>query len=245
MSRLLAYIRERPEVGFFALATVIFVAGIATFLAGRDGDAESEPKPSRAPPGTPRVGPNAGEAIPAYIQKKKADLEKAAAERRDETRFAVVSFIEYRKPKDVDDFLRGKKFSALTAQWRVPRPDFQPAEVGVSSDLTSALAPEIKKVIRARREELDGLEGYINSAGEDPAAVAVFREDAERVRETIQFLEADPPLVYAVVVRAANAALADLLKAPEVRLVDVAADAAANPTTTEFAGLIPEVTDKA
>lgn len=245
MSRLFAYIKERPEVGFFALAAVIFVAGTATFLAGRVGDADSQAKPSPAPPGTPRVGPNAGEEITAYIQKKKADLEKAAAERGDETRFAVVSFIEYRRPKDADDFLRAKKFSALTAQWRVPRPDFQPAEVGVSSDLASALAPEIKKVIRARTEELEGLEGYINSAGEDPAAVAVFKEDAERARETIQFLEADPPVIYAVVVRATNVALADLLKAPEVRLVDVATDASANPRTTEFAGLMPEVTDKA
>jgi hypothetical protein len=244
MSRLLAYLRERPEVGFFALAAFIFVAGVATFLAVRDGDAQIQTKPTPPAPGTPRVGPNSGESVPAYIQKKRADLEKAAAERPDEKRFAVVSFTEYRKPKDVDGFLTAQKVSALTGQWRVPRPDFQPAEVGISSDLASALAPEIRKVISARREELDGLEDYINST-DDAASIAVFREDAERARETIQFLQADPPLVYAVIVRSTNAVLAVVLKAPEVRLVDIAGDPAANPRTTEFAGLLPEATDKA
>jgi hypothetical protein len=234
------WLKRQPEFIALAVAAAVFVVGVVAF-AGRDS---SSPNPKKSPSGTePRVGPASGDSIPSYIEKRKSHLQSLSAH-AEQTNWAVVSFAEYRKPKDVDEFLESQHLNAAAVQWRVPKPEFKPAEVVVTSTIQAALAPEIRKAVESLNRDLTGFEG-MSSSTSDTAAKAVFDEDAARVREAIAFLEKDPAVVFALITKAKNSALLKLTGAQGVRLVDVADDPAATPSTHNYAGIPPDVLDKA
>jgi hypothetical protein len=240
ISRIVSFLKRQPEAIALVVSVAVFVLGVVAF-AGRNSQ---EPAPRKSPTGQePRVGPAAGESVPQYIEKKKAHLQTVAS-RGDGATWAVVSFSEYLKPRDADGVLDVQRLKAEAAQWRVPKPDFKAAEVQISSSVEAALAPEIQRALEDSKDELAGLEGMIASTS-DAAAKGVFNDDAARVRETIAFLEGDPGVVYAVILRAKPSALLKLAKARGTRLVDVSEDAAAAPSTHNYAGILPDVLDKA
>lgn len=236
----MAFLKRQPELVALAVAAAVFVVGVLVFAGRRPNEAA----PRKSPTGQePRIGPAPGEPIAAYIDKKKALLQTVAS-RGDQPVWAVASFSQYLKGKDIDALLDVQRMKAAAAQWRVPRPDFKAAEVEVGSSVESALKREIQRVLDTLNDEREGLEGMIASTN-DAAAKATFNEDLGRVTEVIGFLEQDPGLVYAVIIRARPSDLLELAKAQGTRLVDVTEDPAATPSTHNYSGILPDVLDKA
>lgn len=240
IERLSGFLKRQPEVVALVVAAAVFVVGVLVFAGRRP----SEPAPRRSPTGQePKIGPASGEPIAAYIDKKKALLQTVAS-RGDQPIWAVASFSQYLKPRDVDALLDVQRLDAASAQWRVPRPDFKAAEVEVGSSVQSALKREVNRLLDTLSDERAGLEGMIESTT-DAAAKATFGEDLARVTEVIGFLEQDPGLVYAVILRGRPSELIELAKAQGTRLVDVTEDPAATPSTHNYSGILPDVLDKA
>lgn len=240
MKQLLGLLKSRSEVIFISLAVALFAAGLASLLLRRGDDVTNGDGggSSRA-----AIGPSPGESIPTYIESRKAELVQRAQKEPKKTSFAVISFGAYLKPSQIDAILATQKLPASEAQWRLPLPGDPPQAVAVETSVAEAIA----KAVAAATDELAARAQDLDNYAKEAALAeerAQFGQDAKAARQLVDALRSDPAIVHAVVVRGSNAALMEISKLGEVRLVDLGA-AGTTPKSRTFLGIRPEQTDVA
>lgn len=236
------YLRNHPEVVMFGLGVLLFGAGLLTVFATRpDSGASSQiedPAVAASKAAPARSGPERGEPVGSYIDRKRALLAQSAAKEPRKVVQAIVSFDSYRKVGDVASFIRSNKVEAVMVHIRIPLPIFEPVEVGVggrsvTETAADAIGPQRIAELGAELKELESLLKDVT----DPEFKAVYREDAESHRKAIALLKSDPAVIFAVVVKAGLGQLGQVASVSGVRLVDLPDPGPAPP---EFAGILPE-----
>jgi hypothetical protein len=242
-----AFIRRRKEVLAFAVGVALFVGGAVNLTRNHQRTA-SEPLAGARPSGRQsagavegHVGPQVGASIGAHIEQRRAELRKVAAARPREASWAVASFDAYREPEAVLSLLSGRTLSVAAFQQRVPAPRFPAETVAVGDEpIEEVLAERAGAAMAARlakqRAELEEVLPRVTDAGYR----RVYEAEVARLDEAAALLRTKPATVYALVVRGTNDALAKLSRTPGVRLVDMADDPAATPSTHSFHGLLPD-----
>jgi len=227
----------RWTIRLLAVAVFVAVLSVTVFVSLsiiHDGDA---PPPAREQPvvetvttlpAPTQVGPAPGTEIPSYITARKAAL--AAA--RDE-RVAVVSLAKYSTQAQARALVGTTPVVALL----VAPPGIAPAVV------IGDLAAWSKSQTEATTAERDEIRKLIPTVT-DPAFKTFYTAEAARLDKALKNFAPTSALVFGVVVRGQPAALAALGAKAEVRLVDVAENAAPAANAV-LKGLRPEEVAKA
>lgn len=241
---------HRAELVAFGIGSLLFIGGLVTvFTASRRAPTEvgEERRPALRSPRAKvgRVGPEAGEALAPYFERKRALLRARAARSPGARTFAVVSFDSYRRAKEAEDALASLRLRAHSVQIRIPLPGFEPVTVAVGArSIADAVEGRRRRIVKDLKGELGALEEIIPTV-DDPQFKTVYEADAENLRKAISLLESDPSLVFAVVVASTNGSLRRAAEAPGVRLADLPDEPAASPETHEFVGVLPEDVESA
>lgn len=235
---MIGFLRGRGEAVFIILALALFAAGLATFLSRRG---ESSQRETANEDTRTAVGPSPGETVSVYIDSRKAELSKAATQDPQKTSIAVVSLVGYFKPTQVDSLLATQKLRALEAQWRLPIPDSKVETASVKATVAETMQQAVADAVAGLTDDVGQFETYAKEAAL-PEERAQFAADSHAGRQLIDALSADPALVFAVVVRGSHAALAEVSKSPDVRLVDLVPGG--DVATRRFTALDPGKTDK-
>ncbi|MGH2720929.1 MAG: hypothetical protein ACRDJO_04920 [Actinomycetota bacterium] len=242
-----AFIRRRKEVLAFAVGVALFVGGAVNLTRNHQRTASdplggARPDPPRAARSVEgHVGPQVGASVGAHIEKRRAELRKIASARPKDASWAVASFDAYREPEAVLSLLSGRTLSVAAFQQRVPAPRFPAETVPVGGDpvgvvLERRAGAAVAAGLERQRAALEGLLPTVT----DASYRRVYEAEAARLDEAAKLLRTKPATVYALVVRGSNDALSKLSRTPGVRLVDVADDPAATPSTHTFHGLLPD-----
>lgn len=242
LGQFLAAVRRRPSLSVFAVGFLLFAGGLVSLIGNQMDKAGSELPANREPEKSPaagaRVGPEFGEPVGPYIEKKRSTVTERARSNPSDPTLALVVFKEYRTAAQVEAFLNARRLDALAAQVRVPVRSFKPQEVQLEGRSLADAAGAMRATVTDQLETLEGIAERV----EDPAYRAVYDKDVELHREALARLTAEPATIFAVVVRATHSALASAARAPEVRFVDVPDDPTATLEDTTFAAIIPEDT---
>ena len=231
---------RRPEMVALIAGGVIFIAGLATFIAARTTDPDT---PSSVPLGADQaqLGPPGGAELGPYMSSKTATLEARAKSEPKGVSLAVVSFDDYRRPSEVVKLIGGDT-TIIRVFCRIPVAGSAPEELRVDK---ASFAPEVAKLAASRRstlsEELLELRKLIPTV-DDPAYRAVYKQDAEAIKKMLTLLTEDPPIVYGVVIKLEHRSLVGLSKAPGVKLVDI--PGSEGPAPSRFTAILPEQTQR-
>jgi hypothetical protein len=243
-SSTVALLRRRPELAVFTVGLVLFAGGLASLIgaqlrppAGSRLLAEqSSPEPKAG-----RVGPNPGEEVAPYIEKKKALTSQRASREPNEPTYGIVVFNSYRKASEVESLIKSRSLEAVAIQTRIPVASFKPKEISVKGRSLVAAALEDKEAVA---QDLNVLEGIAVDV-KDSDFRSVYEQDLRLHREALNHLGDDPVTVFAAVVRGTNAAMGRVASSAQVRYVDLPDDPTATPEDSTFAALIPEDTKTA
>ncbi len=246
LAEFLATLKRRPSLTVFLFGLLLFTGGVVSVISNQIGEAATRlPKQAEgtAPPeaAAARVGPNFGEAVVPYIEKKRSTLTERARSHPREPTLALIVFSEYRTAQAVDAFLAARNLEALTAQVRVPVRSFKPQEVLLESKSLKEAAGAMRTSVARELEVLEDIAARV----EDPSYKAVYTKDVELHKEALARLTTEPATVFAVVVRSTHSNLANAARASEVRFVDLPDDPTATLEDTTFAAIIPEDTETA
>ena len=228
----------RRTVRFLAVALFVAVLGgtLVLSLMALEGDERSPTVASEAPnvetvttlPPPMEVGPESGTELPAYVTARKAALGSV----RDE-RVAVVSLAKYSTQAQAKTLVGTTPVVALL----VAPPGTGPAAV------TGDLAAWVKEQTAATQAERDEISKLIPTV-DDPNFKKFYTEEVTRLDKALKNFSPTSAMVFGVVVKGPAAALQALGAKAEVRLVDVADTANADPKAI-YRGLRPEETAKA
>lgn len=214
---------------------VIVVAGALVLslrsLHGGGGPKRAAPAPVEAvtrPTVVTDLGPLPGVDVGGYVQNRKQAL---AAARED--RVAVVSLAKYSTEAQAKAVAGSTPPVALL----VAPPGTAPAVV------TTDLATWAKAQTEATRSERDEIKKLLPTV-DDPAFKSFYTAEVDRLDKALKNFAPDSAMVFGVVVRAPATALQALGAKAEVRLVDVADLAQADPKAV-YRGLRPEELAKA
>lgn len=234
---------RRPEVWALVAASVLFLAG-ALNLASRNRRSEERSKVATSPSatvtgGAASIGPAPGEAVPAYVERKKSLLVSRAGKSPWKASHAVISFGTYVRAADAEK-LAGKAAGKVSAiQIRVPHPGQERREVNVTAGIDAAVKEALDGLIKETEQELRDLEELIPTV-DDPSFKRVYQEDVKAHKDLLFVLRSDPPVLFAVVLRSTYGLLRDVQAREGVRLVDLPEDPNVTPTGQPFPGLLPE-----
>ncbi|HJV09748.1 MAG TPA: hypothetical protein VJ653_08700 [Acidimicrobiales bacterium] len=222
-----------------ALAASLFVAVacVAVFLTLNSLHSDDS-SPAAAPPPVvetvttlpppAEVGPAPGAEVAGYISGRKAALAATTDER-----VAVVSFAKYSTQAQAKTLAGANVIVSLL----VAPPGVGPAVV------TGDLAAWTKTQTAAATAERDEIKRLIPTVT-DPAFKTFYNNEVTRLDKALKNFAPTSAMVFGMVIKAPAAALKTLGTKVEVRLVDVAPNAAPAPDTV-FRGLRPEETAKA
>lgn len=253
VDRSLLVIRRRKEILAFLIGVMLFAAGAVALTRSHqqtaarplEGLSPLGKNAAKLPGGPPRsaplsIGPSVGTSVGAYVDKRRAALQKIATARPRETSWAVVSFDSYREPEAVTTLLSGRSITVAAFQQRVPAQGFGPETVDLGRRrLEAALSAKAGAALAARLERERSDLRRLLPAVDDAGYRQVYQAEVRRLGEAIEPLRTRPATVFALVVRGSNDALFRLAKVPGVRLVDVA-EAPAAAGTHGFYGLRPD-----
>ena len=227
----------RRTIRFLAVAVFVAVLG-ATLVVSLRALEDEERKPASASPGkvetvttlppAPEVGPAPGTDLAGYVASRRAVL----AGVRDE-RVAVVSLGKYMTQAQARAVAGTTPVIALL----VAPPGTAPATV------TGDLAAWVRTQTEATRTERDEIRKLIPTV-DDPAFKRFYIEEVDRLDKALRNFSPDSAMVFGLVVRGPAQALQVLGAKADVRLVDVAETADADPKTV-YRGLRPEEKAKA
>ena len=244
LAEFLEALRRRPSLTVFLFGLLLFIAGAVSVISNQIGNAASgipdqDPAPQEQAAG--RVGPEYGEPVGPYIERKKSTLTERARSHPADPTLALVVFKEYRTAPAVDAFLQARSLNALSAQVRVPVRSFKPEEVPLESGSLQDAAGAMRASVSRRLKVLEDIAAQVD----DPAYRAVYAKDVELHKEALGKLTTDPATIFAVVVRSTHSNLAAAARAAEVRFIDLPDDLTATLEDTVFAAVIPEDTETA
>lgn len=232
----------RWTVRFLAVAVFVAVLAVTLVLSLRSlGDeqptkaaapavagANLQPGAGNGPVLVSDLGPLPGVDVPGYVQNRKAAL---AAARDD--RVAVVSLAKYATETQARALAGALPVVALL----VAPPGVAPAVV------TTDLGTWTKSQTDATRSERDEIKKLLPTVT-DPAFKTFYQSEVDRLEKALKNFDPASAMVFGIVVRGPAATLQALGARPEVRLVDVADSANADPKAV-YRGLRPEETAKA
>ncbi|MGQ0679788.1 MAG: hypothetical protein ACT4OM_09075 [Actinomycetota bacterium] len=233
-------LRRRPDLLTFLVGSLIFAGGLAMVLGPQLADpgssrliSEREASPVPKPH---RIGPDLGEPVAPYIQRKK----NLAAERSNlaggELAYGIVVFDSYRKASEVGELMQARDLEVLAIQTRIPVASFQPRSLALNGlPIVEVAAEETLAVTR----DMQTLQG-VAAAATDAGFRAVYQRQVELQREALGHLGDDPTTVFAVVVKGTNAMIARTAGLAQVRYVDLPDNPTATPEDSTYAALIPE-----
>jgi hypothetical protein len=242
LSRLRDFGREnRTLLTGFALAVVIFIAGLANvLLAGReDRAAFDEPTPEAPRAGIVRVGPQEGETLAAYLERKSSLLARRAASEPSGDGAGALFLNTYLPPGQIRSLI-GPGVEVSSVMVRIPLPEFsaETLEVG-GGGVAGAVGVWRRRLLPPIREEVSDLEAILPTV-EDPGFREVYQSDLEIQRRAAQILQSNnPAVVFAVIVETTYARLHELLGVSTVRFVDLPPDGTSAEAVT-FTAILPE-----
>lgn len=240
-------VRRRPEIAALAVAGAVFGAGalnLALRRGGGEATSPTAPLVTSSPDPRARVGPDPGEAVAAYIERKKQLLADRASGQPRRTVHAVLSLPAYRRGVEAEALAASLGLEVTAVQMRVPLPEQERVEARLSGSVSSTVGEIIRSRLLEAEEELATLEAILPDVTDEPSRV-VYIEDIEAHRQLVGLLRSDPAVVFALVVRSTHDGLARAGANPEVRLIDLPEDPGATPSTHLFRGILPEETERA
>lgn len=242
MSGLRGFVREnRTLMTGFALAVAIFIAGLTNvLLAGREDDAAfDEPTPEVPQAGLVGVGPQQGEDLARYLERKGRLLARRAASDPSADGVGAVFLDTYLPPGQIRSLI-GPGVEVSSVMVRVPLPEFSAATLEVSSGgVAGAVEVWRTRLLPPIREEVSDLEAIIPTV-EDPGFREVYESDLEIQRRAAQILESErAPVVFAIIVETTYGRLHELLGVSTVRFVDIPAEGISADAAT-FTAILPE-----
>jgi hypothetical protein len=216
-----------------ALIAFVLAGGIAVLLSTADEGSqvpyEGEPTADGEPLFTGEA-PLPGTDVPSYAVQRKATLARVEGRA-----VAVVSFDRYRTESDARTLLEGVPVRALL----VAPPGGEPAAV------VGSLARWAEEARVLAQSERSGLE-RMAAETEDPAFVAQFKADIDRLTSLLQRLDPRGALVFGAVVEADAEVLRTVGGKGGVRLVDpVDRGWPGNAEAKRYGGFRPEETARA
>jgi hypothetical protein len=236
---------RRPDIALFTVGLVLFAGGLTTVIraqlrppAGSRAIAEAASSPEPKPD---RVGPNPGDEVAPYLERKRTLLSQRASREGREPTFGIVVFSSYRKASEVEALMNSRRLQVHSIQTRVPLATFKPKDIALNG---RSLVDAARGERAAVNDDLETLERIVATAVDDNFRV-VYEENLRLHREALGHLNEDPAIVFAVVVRGTNSTLRAASSAAQVRYVDIPDDPTATPDDTVFAALIPEDTKTA
>ncbi len=219
-----------------AVVTLTLAGGIAS-VAGRLDDRNNAEADERDPSTiagdlTPQggIGPLAGTAVAAYVQRRTPALQSAKGRR-----VAVVSFGAYQTPEVAGAALEAFEVVHLLVAVPGGRP--------VEADSDEKLEDLVKRQREEAEEEREALVALLPTV-EDPEFKTQYQADIARLTALLAAPAKVSDVVYGAVVVGSAEALRALASRPEVRLIDVGPDAS-TPTPGTVTGLRPEETSQA
>lgn len=238
LSRAAALARARPSLTVFAFGLLVFAGGLMSLVGSqiRTGLDSFPPAGEQVEPGLIRVGPEPGEAVGPYLQRKSSTLTERARSDPDEPTLALVTFHEYLRSEQVDALLGRFGLDAIAVQVRVPVSGFRPEVVLLDGIDLSGVVGGMRAEVARELQVLESLAAGVD----DPSYRAVYEQDIDLRNQALARLVTDGSAVYGVVVRSTHALLAGVAGAPEVRLVDLPHDPTVGLAEASFAALIPE-----
>ena len=245
VSSTVALLRRRPELAVFAVGLVLFAGGLASLIGAQlrpPAGSRLLEEPSASPePKAGRVGPNPGEAVGPYIERKKALASQRASREPNEPTYGMVVFNSYRRASEVEALMESRGIEAIAIQTRIPIASFKPREIAVEGRSLVTAALEDKSVVERDLSVLEGIAVDV----EHSAFRSVYEQDLRLHREALNHLGDDPVTVFAAVVRGTNASVGRTASSAQVRYVDLPDDPTDTPEDSTFAALIPEATETA
>jgi hypothetical protein len=241
----IASMLRRPEIALFTVGLVLFAGGLSTVIraqlrppASSRALAEAAPSPEPKPI---RVGPDLGDDIAPYLERKRTLLSQRASREGREPTFGIVVFDSYRKASEVEGLMKSRGLQVHSIQTRVPLATFRPKETALNGRSLVEAAREERRVVNG---DLEALEEIVAAATDDNFR-AVYEQNLRLHQEALGHLGDDPATVFAAVVKGTNSSLRGASSAAQVRYVDLPDDPTATPDDTVFAALIPEDTKTA
>ena len=217
-----------------ALIAFVLAAGVGVVLRWSDEGADDADVAATVADGEPLFAgeaPLAGTDVPGYVVRRRAALGRVQGRA-----VAVVSFDRYRPEGEARTLVEG----AAVRAWLVAAPGGEPTTV-VGGNL-ARWAQELKAVAESERS------GLVRMAADtdDPAFVAQFKADIDRLTAMLQRIDPRGAVVFGAVVEGDGEVLRTVAGRGGVRLVDVAGrEWPGNEEATRYGGVRPEETARA
>lgn len=258
----LALVREVPQIGFVAIAALLFGASLAVVdqtaaqnrararaaaaaadqvtAPGGDGGAQLGGRSS--------LGPEVGQSTNTYENAAARSLREAAKQQG--TRVALVSLTRYLTPAQAAASFAGLDVTRVYLRARAAGTEAVQLPVDIKGPLLAALTKQYAALVPLRRAAEKSYQGYVDTLTVRTKEEASFRElYAQYARSSA--LEARAyatgcACVFAVVVSASPDQLTTLGGKPGIRSVDVAgkdlttADLEIRPLLPEVRGIVPK-----
>ena len=254
-----ALMRDVPQVGFVLIAAV-FLAGAGTAVtreSAKNKRAEqnviaSSPQ-SNAPDGFlagTSLGPAVGDTTTHYLATSLKGLEEAATGTPDGMRTALVSFADYRTPKQAEAMLAGVTIQRVFLRAKAGGKEAAQLPVDVKGPFLAAMKTAYAQTVRGRLAAQKSYLGYVNSlqvtTKEDQAFKDLYAAFAKSSGLEARAYQSNCACVYAAVVQAKASVLLGLRVRPAVRGVQVAAKGLTVaqlqvlPLLPEIVGVVPK-----
>jgi hypothetical protein len=186
------------------------------------------------------VGVHDGDSVPDYIERNRSRLAALAAAEPGRISYALVSLRDYLAPAEVAVVFAG--ISSVTAFARVPLPGKQTERVSLLAvRLPADLAAAMTAIAGRKVEDADSYDALARAKPEG-ALRDIYVANADLSRAEADAYRSACACVFALVVRASAAALAQLGTSSSVRTVDPVPDLA-DPGQAVFSPPLPEQTD--
>ena len=207
---------------------VVGLGGLVTVSLRDSGGDDPSVAGAGGPLPTAGLGPSPGEPLPAYLDARRAALASATGNRT-----AVVSFGKYLNESQARAALGKLSVTSLLAAV----PGRSPAVV------SGSIGQWLDTQLAENRSERDEIRRLIPTV-DDPQFKKFYEEEVARLNKLVDTVKADGPLVFGAVVKGPVSDLQAVVKAPDVRLVDVAPSSDVTPETP-VRGIRPEEAERA
>jgi hypothetical protein len=232
---------RRHGVAPLALAALVGIVAVAILLSTRTGGS--------APGGgvsAVRVGVRDGDSVPAYVAAQRVELAQLVAQAPTTAVYALVAFDRYLNPSQVADLAgTGAGTGSGTVDAVATIAAYARAQVpGRQTELVRLPANRVPDDLVAGMAEVADRKAqqaaaYTAEAGQDPASRTLDESIAAVASQEAADYRATCACVYALLVRAAPAALASLATRTGVRVVDAAPELR-DPAYGVFVAPLPE-----
>lgn len=250
----LALVREVPQLGFVAIAGLLFAASVAvldqTSTQNRANARQAAGDQLIATPdgggivlaGRSSLGPDVGDNTNAYQNSAAVSLREAAKDKG--ARVALVSLTGYLTPAQAATSFAGVTVTRVYLRARAAGREAVQLPVDIKGDLLSALTKQYAALVPIRKAAEKSYQGYVDTLTVTTKEEASFKDlYAQFARSSAIEAHAyatDCDCVFAVVVAGTADQLSALASKPGVRAVEVAGAKLAT-TDLEIRPLLPEV----